>query len=121
MNTNVGQNNGFLGQVGYQALNPELEALRKFEEENNPSIKKLQHDLSQSKTVIVAGDQFVPNAKKEEKTGFLDRFASLFGKDSDEDDDTFAQISAYDELIPMAKINKTLKEYELMQKAFAEV
>lgn len=122
MSTNVGQNNNFFGQINnLQATSPELEALRQHEEANNPSILKLRFDLSQSETVQATGDQFVSNTKKEEKHGVLNKLASLFGKDSDDDDDSFAQISAYNDLIPMAKINKTLKEYELMQKAFAEV
>lgn len=136
MSTNVGQNNNFLGQINnLQSTNPELEALRQHEEANNPSILKFRYDLSKSESVHVAGDQFVLNTKKEEKQQRLfNKLASLFfskeseddddlvfSKKSEDDDDNYAQMSAYNDLIPMANINKTLKEHALMKKAFAEV
>ncbi len=114
----------FLTQLkNFQAVDPELQAQRELENNNNPSILQFRHDLAQGQEAQQAlqlfGDQFIKSEKKEEK-GFLDKIASFFGID-EEEEDMFAGIRAYDELIPRANINGTLKEYELMQKAFSEV
>ena len=104
-----------------EGISQEQKEFMQRESENNPSLLRFRHDIQEAQTQNVFqafGDSF---AKKDEKEkGLLDNVLSFLGF-GEEEENPFEGLTAYNDLIPRAKINATLKEYELMQKAFAEV
>jgi hypothetical protein len=105
------------------------EALRKqieSENNNNPALnafKAAQTGASNGALSAAVGDQYKSKETKKEEddnpiSKLLAKVSDFLGLD-EEEEEPFADLMAYSNLIPRANIPGTLKEYELMQKVFA--
>ncbi len=128
MNTQNNVNVNSFANLTATFTNAEMVEFLQKEVANNPALNQFRHDFqeSQSQNVFQAfGDTFSREEKKadkrEEVTSFLgkvkDSILSFF--EDAEEQDPFYAIKAYNDLIPQANINATLKEFEMLQHELA--